>query len=68
MEDDGLIHSFILDSQGGGRPLTWNEMECWTPADGRLWVHLAYDAPQAIGCSAGINRQGLLVNSARSFF
>lgn len=48
MEDDGLIYAFIFDGQGGGHPLTWEEVESWTPADGRLWVHLTYDAPQAI--------------------
>ncbi len=48
MEDNGLIHAFILDGQGGGQPLTWVEVERWTPAEGHLWVHLAYDAPQAV--------------------
>lgn len=50
MEDNGLglIHAFILDGQGGGRPLTQEEVELWTPAEGHLWVHLAYDEPQAV--------------------
>ncbi|MFH0783149.1 MAG: zinc transporter ZntB [Pseudomonadota bacterium] len=47
MNDDGLIHAFILDGLGGGRPLTWQEVERWTPAEGRLWIHLSYDAPLA---------------------
>ncbi|MBU1567929.1 MAG: zinc transporter ZntB [Proteobacteria bacterium] len=47
MEDNGLIHAFILDGLGGGRPLSWDEVERWTAADGRLWVHLAYDEPKA---------------------
>jgi zinc transporter len=48
MEDNGLIHAFLLDGQGGGRPLTWEEVERWTPADGRLWVHFSYDAERAV--------------------
>ncbi len=48
MKDNGLIHAFLLDGQGGGRPLTWKEVDSWTAAQGRLWVHLAYDAAQAI--------------------
>lgn len=48
MEDNGLIHAFLLDGQGGGRPLAWEEVERWTPAEGRLWVHFSYDAERAV--------------------
>jgi zinc transporter len=48
MEEDGLIHAYLLDGRGGGRPLTWEEVYSWTPTAGLLWVHLAYDAAKAV--------------------
>ena len=38
----GLIHAYLLDGSGRGRRLSWPEVEAWTPAQGRLWVHLDY--------------------------
>ncbi|MBF0370051.1 MAG: zinc transporter ZntB [Magnetococcales bacterium] len=37
---NSLIHAFILDGQGGGRPMDWDEIRSWTPEQGFLWVHL----------------------------
>lgn len=47
MKNSGLIHAYILDGTGGGRQLTWDEVQRWTAADGQLWVHLSYDSPKA---------------------
>ena len=41
MEDNGLIHAFILDGNGGGRELCWDEINSWTPGKGILWLHLS---------------------------
>jgi zinc transporter len=39
-EDDGLVHAILLDGEGGGRELTWEEAQQWTPEQGILWMHL----------------------------
>jgi len=39
-QQDGLIHAFVLDGQGGGRPIGWDELRTWKPGDGALWAHL----------------------------
>jgi zinc transporter len=39
-EADGLICAYLLDGQGNGRELTWDEVRAWTPAQGTIWVHL----------------------------
>ncbi|MBW3139772.1 zinc transporter ZntB [Ferrimonas balearica] len=38
----GLLHALLLDGNGGGRALTWPEVQQWTPAQGVLWLHLDY--------------------------
>lgn len=41
MSDDvSLICAYLLDGEGGGRPLDWPEIRQWKPEDGVLWVHL----------------------------
>lgn len=42
MDGNGLIHAFILDGNGGGRELCWDEINSWTPGKGILWLHLSY--------------------------
>ena len=42
MESDGLIHAFLLDGNGGGRELCWDEIDNWNPSQGKLWIHLNY--------------------------
>ena len=39
-DHDGLICAVILDGKGGGREITWPEIERWTPEQGILWLHL----------------------------
>jgi len=41
----GLVTAWVLDGKGGGRPLGWEEIETWQPADGLLWMHLDYGHP-----------------------
>jgi zinc transporter len=38
--DDGLLNAYVLDSKGGARPLAWDDVLAWKPAEGVLWVHL----------------------------
>ena len=33
----------VLDGQGGGRPIAWDEVMRWTPKDGTLWIHVDAD-------------------------
>lgn len=44
----GLIHAYLLDGQGGGRYLNWDEVQQWTVDSGRLWLHFDYTEAFAI--------------------
>jgi len=44
----GLIHAYLLDGQGGGRYLNWDEVQQWTTDSGRLWLHFDYTEAFAI--------------------
>jgi len=46
-QSDGLIFAYLLDGQGGGRELNWEEIRTWSPEDGVLWVHLDRTGEQA---------------------
>ncbi|MFI2813139.1 MULTISPECIES: zinc transporter ZntB [Microbulbifer] len=41
-EQAGLLHALLLDGRGGGRALSWPDVEQWTPEQGCLWLHLDY--------------------------
>ncbi len=56
-ESDGLICAYILDGQGGGREIGWQEVEAWEPGKGVLWVHLLRDSDPARSWLS--NRSGL---------
>ena len=43
----GLVHAYLLDGQGGGRRLTWEEVSNWAPEHGRLWLHFDYSDQEA---------------------
>lgn len=43
--NDGLIHAYILNGKGGGRPLDWAGIDQWSPDQGLLWMHLDYTRP-----------------------
>ena len=44
---NGLVHAYLLDGQGGGRRLAWEEVCNWAPEQGRLWLHFDYSDPEA---------------------
>ena len=44
--DDGLIAAFILDGNGGGQRVEWNEIRQRKPTAGLLWIHLNFEAPE----------------------
>ncbi len=46
-DDDGLVCAFVLDGEGGGKPVRWPGIKAWRPEDGTLWVHL--DRSGAVG-------------------
>jgi zinc transporter len=47
VEDDGLLHAYILDGAGGGRNVGWDEINSWQPDQGLIWIHLNYDLPES---------------------
>ena len=46
MNNDWLIHTYILDGKGGGRAIDREEISSWTPEMGVLWLHFDYSAPE----------------------
>jgi zinc transporter len=38
----GLIHACLLDGKGGGRILSWDEVQSWSASMGSLWLHFDY--------------------------
>jgi len=47
-EEPGLAFACILDGEGGGRQVGWQQLRDWKPADGPLWAHLDKSAPEAV--------------------
>ena len=45
--DQGLVVAYVLDGQGGGRTVGWDEVRAWKPGDALLWVHLDYSQESA---------------------
>lgn len=41
-DEDGLVHAFVLDGQGGGESIGWDGIQRWRPEDGVLWVNVDY--------------------------
>jgi len=35
----GLISAYLLDGEGGGRQVSWPEVDTWSPDKGLLWLH-----------------------------
>tara|TARA_R110001583_G_scaffold1469_12_gene11567 strand:- start:495 stop:1466 length:972 start_codon:yes stop_codon:yes gene_type:complete len=48
MSDNGLIYGFVLDGQGGGKPVDLSQAARWQPEQGLLWLHFDYTLPQTI--------------------
>lgn len=40
--DESLVFAYLLDGNGSGKKIGWNEIKQWTPSQGILWVHLNY--------------------------
>ncbi|MDA0323780.1 MAG: zinc transporter ZntB [Verrucomicrobia bacterium] len=47
-EKNGLVFAFSLNGNGGGKPLTLENVKAWRPGDGTLWVHLDYTGGDAM--------------------
>lgn len=45
--NDALLFGRVLDGEGGGRPISWEEAHGWTPSGQQdvLWLHIRRDAP-----------------------
>ncbi|WNK00572.1 zinc transporter ZntB [Thalassospiraceae bacterium LMO-JJ14] len=39
-EQDGLIGAYVLDGKGGGRELSWQDIEQGTPENAPVWLHM----------------------------
>jgi zinc transporter len=40
-ETTGLLRAFLLNEEGGGAALSWDQVREWTSASGPMWVHLS---------------------------
>ncbi|UCH62044.1 MAG: zinc transporter ZntB [Fidelibacterota bacterium] len=40
----GLISAYLLDGHGGGRSVTWEDIEAWDASAGTLWLHMEGDS------------------------
>lgn len=47
MSSKSLLSAYLLDGQGGGKKLDWDQVQRWSPSDGVLWVHLDYTVKRA---------------------
>ena len=47
-DDGGLVCAYLIDGNGGAKPIGWNEVVSWTPSDGEIWVHLDYTQASAV--------------------
>lgn len=45
MEQGGLVKAYLLDGNGGGIRIGWQEVEQWQAGDALLWLHLDYSHP-----------------------
>ncbi len=45
---DGLVYAWLLDGKGGGRKLTWEELQRGSSGKGILWLHLDATDPAAV--------------------
>jgi len=44
-DNTGLLFAWVLNGQGGGESLSWDQVRQWAPEQGVLWVHLEYSNP-----------------------
>lgn len=43
--NNGLLLAYLLDGQGGGRRLEWEDVERWKPESGPVWLNFDYTQP-----------------------
>ena len=41
-DDNGLLYAYLLNGQGGGEKIGWEQIKQWSPEQGVIWVHLEY--------------------------
>lgn len=46
-EQNGLINAVLLDGKGGGKELSWEQINQWKPEQGLIWIHLDFTSEQA---------------------
>ena len=69
--ENGLIVAYLLDGEGGGHRIEWDEIKTWKPERGFLWVHLCYTdsaARQWVRDQSGLDElvgEALLVEETR---
>lgn len=44
-DNDGLLYGYLLNGEGGGKRLDWDQVKQWQPQQGVLWMHLEYGDP-----------------------
>ena len=45
-DNDGLILAYILDGNGGGKKIGWDEIACWNSEQGLLWTKSKENFPK----------------------
>lgn len=45
--DKGLVAAYTLNGAGGGKSLSWEEVQAWNDESGFLWIHLDITNPVA---------------------
>lgn len=46
-DSNGIVAAYILDGQGGGQQIGWDEINAWHKDQGILWLHLNYSSDDA---------------------
>ncbi|MEJ2454587.1 MAG: zinc transporter ZntB [Candidatus Thiodiazotropha sp.] len=46
--ENGLVTAWLLDGQGGGQRLGWEDIADWRPDHGLIWIHLDYSHPNSL--------------------
>ena len=70
-DGSGLICAYVMDGQGGGRLVGWEEIRAWRPGAKEIWIHLdraGNDSRQWLEDDSGIDPNvviGLLAEATR---
>ena len=58
-KEQRLIFAYLLDGQGGGKKIGWDEINAWTADQGLLWVNLNFTTQrtkQWLARESGLNK------------